>query len=133
MLRIYLRDGEKMIVNGAVLRAVGRTELCVENKVTLLRGREVMMADEATTPARRLYFSCMMAYIDPEGAAGHHDEIVRYLWDLMSALEAAEAKAICAAFARKVASGDFYRALADCRALIEYEAGALTRSEPQAA
>ena len=132
-LRISLRDGEQLIVNGAVLRAIGRTDLCVENNVALLRGREVMSPDEATTPARRLYYACMIAYIDPHGATVHHDEIVRYLRDLMGALEAPEAKATCASFARKVATGDFYRALADCRALIEYETAALDRCVPRVA
>ncbi|PTS77545.1 flagellar biosynthesis repressor FlbT [Sphingomonas sp. HMWF008] len=130
-LRISLRDGEKLIVNGAVLRAIGRTDLCVENQVSLLRGREVMSPEDAVTPARRLYYACMIAYIDPHGATAHHDEIVRYLHDLIGALEAHEAKAACASFARKVAMGDFYRALADCRALIDYEAAALARTAPQ--
>ncbi|BCA58975.1 flagellar biosynthesis repressor FlbT [Sphingomonas sp. HMP6] len=132
-LRISLRDGEKLIVNGAVLRAIGRTDLCVENSVSLLRGREVMSPDDAVTPARRLYYACMIAYIDPHGATAHHDEIVRYLHDLLGALEAPEAKAACASFARKVATGDFYRALADCRALIDYEAAAIGRTAPQVA
>ena len=132
-LRISLRDGEQMIVNGAVLRSVGRTDLCVENTVTLLRGREVMRVEEATTPARRLYFACMMAYIDPDGAAAHQDQIVRFLTDLMGALESHEAKAACVSFVRKVATADFYRALADCRALIAYEDEVLGRCDPQAA
>ena len=36
-LRISLRDGEKMIVNGAVLRSVGRTDLSIENNAAILR------------------------------------------------------------------------------------------------
>ena len=131
-LRISLRDGEQMIVNGAVLRSVGRTDLCVENTVTLLRGREVMRAEEAVTPARRLYFACMMAYIDPDGATAHQDQIVHFLTDLMGALESYEAKASCVSFVRKVATAHFYRALADCRALIAYEDAVLGRCEPRA-
>jgi len=132
-LKISLRDGEQMIVNGAVLRAIGRTELCVENNVALLRGREVMTAEEATTPARRLYFSCMMAYVDQGSAPRHQDEIVRYLRELMGALEARAAKAVCASFAHKVATGDYYRALADCRTLIAYEAEVFARANVEAA
>jgi flagellar protein FlbT len=132
-LRISLRDGEQLIVNGAVLRSIGRTDLCVENKVALLRGREIMSPDEATTPARRLYYACMLAYIDPEGAQTHHDAIVGYLAGLIAALESHEAKAMCVAFARKVALGDFYRALADCRALIAYESGIFNRIDCHAA
>lgn len=128
-LRISLRDGEQMIVNGAVFRSIGRTELCVENKVALLRGREVMAPDEATTPARRLYYTCMLAYIDPDGATAHHDAIIAYLSGLIAAFESHDAKAACVSFARKVAVGDFYRALADCRALIGYEAAVFDRTE----
>jgi len=127
-LRISLRDGEQMIVNGAVLRSIGRTDLCVENNVTLLRGREVMTPDEAITPARRLYYACMLAYIDPDGAAAHHDEIITFLTELMSALESHEAKAVCVSFARKVACRDFYRGLADCRTLIAYESDVFSRA-----
>jgi len=127
-LRITLRDGEQMIVNGAVLRSVGRTELCVENNVSLLRGREVMAPEEAVTPARRLYYACMLAYIDPEGASGHHDAIIGYLSGLIVALESLDAKAACVRFAGKVATGNYYRALADCRALISYESEVFNRT-----
>ncbi len=51
-----------MVVNGAVLRSVGRTNICVESKATILRGRDVMTVEEANTPARLLYFRpAMMA------------------------------------------------------------------------
>lgn len=126
-LRISLRDGEKAIVNGAVIRSVGRSDLRIENSASVVRGRDVMLSEEANTPARRLYFACMMAYIDEENRAAHQDEIVLRLRDLIGALEAPEAKSVCIAFAQKVACGQFYRALADCRWLIDYEAEAFAR------
>jgi flagellar biosynthesis repressor protein FlbT len=126
-LHITLRDGEKMIVNGAVIRAVGRTQLCLENKAAILRGRDVMTPPEANTPAKRLYFACMMAYIDPEDIDRHRESILELVRDLLSALESIEAKAICAVFAEKVATSQFYHALADCRWLIAYEAEAIAR------
>ena len=128
-LRISLKDGEKMIVNGAVMRAVGRTDLVVENKVALMRGREVMTPEEATTPARRLYFACMLAYIGGEnGRDAQRDRIVTLLGELVAALQAEEARALCTRLAHRLAVGDFYRALADCRSLIAYEAEALART-----
>lgn len=132
-LRISLRDGEKMIVNGAVLRAAGRTDLVVENRAALLRGREVMSPDEANTPARRLYFACMMAYIENDGLSAYQDQIVVLLRELMGAMENGEAKSVCARFANRVATGEFYPALSECRALIQYEAEALARIAGQAA
>jgi flagellar protein FlbT len=132
-LRISLRDGEKMIVNGAVLRSIGRTDLSIENNAAILRGRDLMSPEEASTPARRLYFATMMAYVDQGDLTGHQDNIIRLVSELMEALQSPEAKAACISFAQKVATGQFYKALGDCRWLINYETEALQRVEPTAA
>jgi flagellar protein FlbT len=126
-LRISLRAGEKAVINGAVLRAVGPTRLCVENTATVLRGRDVMSPAEADTPARQLYLACMMAYIDPQNVSRHQDSIVARVRDLVEAFESTEAKSVCILFAEKVAALDFYSALSECRWLIAYEAEALSR------
>lgn len=120
-LRITLRDGEQMIVNGAALRSRGRSELTVENRVAILRGREVMQPDEAVTPARRLYLACMMAYVDEAGRDAHQDRVVELLGELIAAFETTAAKAACVALARFIALGDHYRALGECRKLIDHE------------
>ncbi|MBL7599205.1 flagellar biosynthesis repressor FlbT, partial [Escherichia coli] len=83
---------EKAIVNGAVIRAVGRTQLAVENQVSILRGREIMRPEEATTPARQLYFAAMLAYIDPANRDDHHDIVVGLVGAVIVALDAPEAK-----------------------------------------
>jgi flagellar protein FlbT len=124
MLRITLRDGEKAIVNGAVLRAVGRTQIAFENKVSILRGREVMQPEEATTPARQLYFATMLAYIDPANRASHQDDIVALIGGLVATLTAADARTACIAFAHDVAQDDYYRALTTARELIAFEGAA---------
>ena len=132
-LRISLRDGEKMIVNGAVLRSVGRTDLSIENNAAILRGRDLMTPEEASTPARRLYFACMMAYVDQGEVTSHHDDIIRLVSELIEALQSPEAKSVCISFAQHVATGQFYKALGDCRWLINYEAEALARADTAAA
>lgn len=132
-LRIALRDGERLIVNGAVVRAIGRTELAIENRVAILRGREIIEPDDATTPARRLYHACMLSYIDESGRAAHQDRVVRLLGDLLGALETERARTACLDFARLIALGDYYRALGVCRSLIDYEQAALARGEKEPA
>lgn len=122
MLKITLRDGEKVVVNGAVLRAAGRTTIWLENDASILRGREVMKPEEADTPARRLYFACMMAYLDPDRIKEHQQSVLHLLGDLLSVFENPAAKGSCAAFAHEVAQGNFYRALTECREIIKYEA-----------
>lgn len=131
-LRISLRNGEPLIVNGAVLRSLGRTDLIVENSATILRGREVMKPEEADSAAKQLYFVCMMAYIDQTDRQKHQDALLERLEGLMAALESPEAKSVCLRFAQKVATGQFYAALADCRWLIAYEAEVVSRA-PEAA
>jgi len=121
MLRISLRDGEKIVVNGAVLKAVGRTDLIVENQVSILRGREVMKPEEATTPARQLYFHTIMAYVDPAGSEGHQDQIVEALEKVMVLLPSQEAAALCLSFGKRIAQSQFYQALSDCRKLMQLE------------
>jgi flagellar biosynthesis repressor protein FlbT len=127
-LRISLRDGEKVIVNGAVLRSTGRTNLSVESKAAILRGRDMMDAQEANTPATRLYHACISAYIDPERSEAHHENIVAALTDVMATLHLPVAKAAAASFAHLVAMADYYRALADCRSLIAIERAADSRA-----
>mgnify|MGYP002779349636 CR=1 FL=1 len=134
-LRISLKDGEKVVINGAVLRSVGRTDLCIDSKAALLRGREIMDPADATTPARRLYFHTMMAYLDREGAVSHQDEIIAHLKQVASLLPTNEAQFACASFARVVAGMNYYRALGECRTLMRLERDALDRaaSAPESA
>ena len=121
MLRITLRDGEKAIINGAVVRAIGRTRLLVENRVSILRGSEVMQPEDATTPARKLYFTCMLAYVDLEQREAHNDAILTDLQALLGAMQQPAAKAACVRFANHLARNDYYRALASARDLIALE------------
>lgn len=125
MLRISLRDGEKVVVNGAVLKAVGRTDLIVENQVSVLRGREVMKPEEATTPARQLYFHTIMAYIDPARSEDHQARILDSLETVMDVHRSEEVGTVSLSFAKHVAQLQFYKALGDCRQLMRLEDEAL--------
>ena len=120
-LKISLRPGEMVAVNGAVLTSIGRAEMLVEGQANILRGRDVMSPEEAVTPASRLYFSCMMAYIDPGHRTTHQEHLAGFLEDLMAALQAPEARVACVRNATHAARGDYYMALGECRRLIAYE------------
>lgn len=121
MLRIGLKDGEKIVVNGAVLRSIGRTDLLVESRAALLRGREIMAPEEADTAARQLYFHTMLAYIDPENLEAHQRSVIDALQAVTGTLSGEEARGAAMSFARNAAGMQYYRALGDCRALIALE------------
>jgi flagellar protein FlbT len=65
---IHLKRGEKLYVNGAVLRVDRRTSLEFLNDVTFLLENHVMQAEEATTPERQLYFVVQSMLMDPGNA-----------------------------------------------------------------
>ena len=132
-LRISLRDGEKVVINGAVIRASGRTDLAIESKVTILRGREIMSPAEATTPARALYFHTMMAYLDPDGLSRHHAAILDALCAVGRLSHGETAREAMATFATRAASSDYYRALGECRILMRLEQEALADVAEEAA
>lgn len=121
MLKIALKDGERLVVNGAVVRAVGRTVLAFDSKAAILRARDMISPEDANTPARRLYFACMAAYTDIDRRVSLQDEIVEALRAVVTTMTTPAARAAAAAFAHRIAGGDHYRALADCRALIAME------------
>lgn len=68
-LRIFLRPGEKVFLNGAVLRADRKVSLEVLNDVSFLLESHVLQANETTTPLRQLYFIIQAILINPLEAA----------------------------------------------------------------
>lgn len=131
-LRISLKAGEQVIVNGALMRAVGRTNLCIESRAAILRGRDLMSAADATTPARRLYFACITAYTDFENRPLHQEAILAALREVIAAIPSPQVLAAATSFARRVAVLDHYRALADCRALMALEVAAAVPASTRA-
>jgi flagellar protein FlbT len=68
-MRISLRSGEKIYINGAVLRVDRKVSLELLNDATFLLEAHVMHADDASTPTRQLYFIIQMMLMDPSDSA----------------------------------------------------------------
>jgi flagellar biosynthesis repressor protein FlbT len=64
-MRISLRGGERIYVNGAVLRVDRKVILDLENDVTFLLEGQVMQAADATTALRQLYFIVQLMLMNP--------------------------------------------------------------------
>lgn len=63
---ISLRNGEKIYVNGAVLRVDRKVTLELINDVTFLLESQVMQVADATTPLRQLYFVVQLMLMNPQ-------------------------------------------------------------------
>lgn len=67
-MNITLRAGERIYINGAVLRVDRKATLELMNDATFLLETHVMQADEATTPLRQIYFVVQVMLMDPASA-----------------------------------------------------------------
>jgi flagellar protein FlbT len=122
-LKLSLKPGEKFVLNGAVLTNGDkkRTSLVIQNKACILREKDIMQPEEATTPARHIYLPIMMMYLDPEGREQYYNEFALRMTEFMGAIQNRTALAACIEISRDVTSGDYYKALILCRKLFEFE------------
>ncbi len=121
-LKLSLKPGEKFVINGAVLtNGEKRATLIVQNKACLLREKDIMQPEEATTPARRIYLPIMMMYLDPDGGDQYYDDFALRMTEFMGAIKNRDALASCVEISRDVMSGSYYRALMQCRKLFDFE------------
>jgi flagellar biosynthesis repressor protein FlbT len=122
-LKLTLKPGEKFVLNGAVLTNGDkkRTSLVIQNKACLLREKDIMQPEEATTPARHIYLPIMMMYLDPEGSEQYYNDFALRMTEFMGAIQNRAALAACIEISRDVISGNYYKALMLCRKLFVFE------------
>jgi flagellar protein FlbT len=128
-MRIFLKPGEKIFINGAVLQLDRKASIEFLNDVTFLLEGHVIQADEARTPLRQLYFVVQTMLIDPANAAVTF-ELYRHLSErlqqtlqdrqLLDGLKAADAS---------VAAERNFDALKILRGLFELENKVLVRND----
>ncbi len=78
-MRLYLRPGEKLYINGAVIRVDRKVSVELLNDVTFLLENHVLQVEDATTPVRQLYFVVQTMLMEPANAQnsmGLFDSIV---------------------------------------------------------
>ncbi len=121
-LKLSLKPGEKFVLNGAVLaNGDKRASLVIQNKACILREKDIMQADEANTPAKRIYFPIMMMYLDPEEADVYYGQFALRMTEFMEAIRDRKALTACVEISSDVMSGAYYKALVKCRNLFEFE------------
>lgn len=121
-LKLSLKPGEKFVLNGAVVQNGDRRGvLILQNKASVLREKDIMQADEATSPARMIYLPVMMMYLDEAGAGRYYDEFVRRLSEFMGVIRNPEILSDCVAISKHAMGREYYKALMLCRKLIDYE------------
>jgi len=72
-MNISLRAGEKLYLNGAVIRVDRKVSIELLNDATFLLETHVMQAHEATTPLRQIYFAVQIMLMDPSATSAAKD------------------------------------------------------------
>lgn len=119
-LKLSLKPHEKVIIGGAVISAGNKhIELLVENIVPILRQKDIMLEENANTPARRIYFALQLMYIDIDNRPAHIESFFGLARDILDAAPSTGLyiKQIC----DLVTTSQFYHALKTANQLIDYE------------
>ena len=127
-LKLSLKPGERFVLNGAVVQNGDRRGVLVlQNKASVLREKDIMQVEDASTPARRIYFPVMMMYLDEANASSYFQEFSTRLAEFMGAIANPDVLADCVVVSKHVLAREYYKGLMACRQLIDYES---TRIDP---
>ena len=120
-LKITLKPKEKMILSGSVIAngSNARCQLIVENKVAILREKDILSENDADTPCRNLYFIIQLMYIDEENRAIHQKNYWVLVNDIVEA--APSTVGLIDQINEEIVSGRYYQALKLSQNLIDYE------------
>ena len=121
-LKITLKPSEKFVINGAVvINGDRRSSLLIQNKVSILREKDVMQPKDANTPVKRIYFDVMMMYLDDAEHEQYMEEFTQRVTEFMEAISNQDAMAKCVAIIDDVNKGQYYGALMTCKKLLPFE------------
>ena len=126
-LKISLKPQEKMILGGAVITNGNNMgcHLIIENKVPILREKDILNENDANSPCRQLYFIIQLMYIDEENLDLHQKKY----WTMVKKLVKAAPSTVgmIDQINEEIVSGRYYQALKLSQKLIEYEQEIISR------
>jgi len=125
-LKIRLKPYEKLLIGRAVVSNGDKSsEIIVENNVPILREKDIMKEESATSPGKRVYFLVQLMYVDSENLVTYHHSY----WDMVKDILAAapSTKPIIEDISNNLLEMDYYNALKASKKLISYEAKLLER------
>ena len=118
-LKVELKPGEKLLVGNCIItNSDQRTRLFIDGNAPILREKDILTPETANTPARRIYLSVQLMYIEDDIGGGQETyfSLVRdFLAAVPSALE------IVNEINNGILTGALYKALKAAQRLIEYE------------
>jgi flagellar biosynthesis repressor protein FlbT len=118
-LKVELKPGERFILGDCIVtNGDQRTRLLIEGQSPILREKDIMTAEQADSPAKRIYFVVQLMYTahDP---VGHHETYFTLMRELVQAVPSTWPH--IEAISNHIMAGEMYKALKSAKHLIAYE------------
>jgi flagellar protein FlbT len=128
-MHISLRAGEKIYINGAVLRADRKVSIELLNDATFLLAAHVMKVEEATTPLRQLYFIVQIMLMSPSDISAAQALFEKSIANTIEASTNTSLVSGLRGIERLVRANRIFDALKAIRALFPIEAEIMARNE----
>lgn len=116
-----------MIIGGTVLTNPNNSscDLIIENKIPILRQKDIMNEEAADSPCRRIYFVIQLMYIDENNLLTYHNKYWNLVQDVVRA--APSMTGLIDAISEHILNRNYYQALKMTQQLIDYEQEAISR------
>ncbi|GAB4577175.1 MAG: flagellar biosynthesis repressor FlbT [Roseibium sp.] len=124
-MKIGLKAGERLFINGAVIRAERKTNIELLNDAVFLLEAHVLQPEDATTPLRQLYFILQTMIIDPASANTVQDMFHLVLGSVKSAFSTREILVRLDEVEELAAEERWFEAMKVVRALYPIEASVM--------
>lgn len=125
-LKIILKPRERMVIDGAVIRnGDAKTEFTIENRVTLLREKDILAQKDAHTICRKIYYIIQLMYIDKTDPVSHHDAYWKLVQPLVKA--APSTVPLVDRISEQILADQYYQALKLAKKLVAYEEEVMNR------
>lgn len=122
-LKVELKPGERIILGECVVtNADQRTRLLIDGTVPILREKDILTADDADTPAKRIYLAIQLMYTS-KTPRDHQDIYFVLIKEFLQAVPSAWQH--IENINNHILTGEMYKALKDAQKLIAYERGLL--------
>lgn len=119
-LKLSLKPHEKIIIGGTVItNGASASQLIIENRVPILRERDILTEAKADTPCKRIYLVIQLMYIDEQRSTELHPLYWELVRDLLQAVPST--KGLIEQASQFILDGSYYNALKVTKKLIEYE------------
>lgn len=126
-LKVELKPGERILIGESVItNGDQRARFLIDGTAPILRERDIMTAERADTPAKRIYLAVQLMYIGGDPAK-QHEVYFSLMQDIVKA--APSAWPYIADINNQILTGELYKALKSAKKMIEYEQELLTHAK----